>query len=90
MDFESVPIIRLEIERLKHTVMSSLGTQHSDLGLAINSAIDKALQSYDFDREVSRIVHQELTKQITNYFSHEEGYRAISQSIHEMFEKLDE
>ena len=81
MNFEAMPIIRLEIERLNHAVQSMLGASGSELGDAIGHQIDKAVSEYDLEGEVKRIVNKSITESIEHYMLHGAAKDAINNMV---------
>ena len=60
------------------------------MGERISDEIQKAIESYDYEGEVTKIVHTEITTQISNYFSHfgkgrEKIMEAVKGSLNEVF-----
>jgi hypothetical protein len=85
MKYEAIPRLRLEVESLKHSIIAHMGVSESELGEALSTEIDKALASYDWQGQVSRIVHAELTKRIEDYFKFGDGHSAIKDAVGEGF-----
>ena len=87
MNYESVPIIRFEIENLKHQVATMLGIIGSELNDAISSEMEKAVADYDFEKEVRQAVNECLNEAIHNYWKYGKGREAIQQAVKEAIEK---
>jgi len=85
MKYEAIPRLRLEVESLKHSIIAHMGASESELGEALSVEIDKALASYDWQGQVSRVVHAELTKRIEDYFKFGDGYAAVKSAVEEGF-----
>jgi hypothetical protein len=56
MNYEAVPVIRLEIEGMKHSILQHLGVVGSELGKNLEGEIEKALD------EAKKLYRSELTK----------------------------
>jgi len=81
MDTSSVPIIKLELEGMKHRIMTHLGVHGSELGDIINAGIDRAIKSYDFDDKVLSTVHEVLNTEIDNFLKYGGGRVVIREAV---------
>ena len=54
MDVNAMPIIRLEIDRLKMAVSQAIGTRGSELGELIDQQIDKTLADFPIEEAIKR------------------------------------
>lgn len=81
MNIEAMPIMKVEIERLKHSIVSMIGARNSELGDYISAEMDKAINSYDWEGQVKTIVHDVINDRIKSYFSYGDGYHAIKSAI---------
>ena len=88
MDSKSIPLIRLEIEHMKHSILHHMGLRNSDLGDAIEAEIDKALACYPWETAVRKIVHQQITDQVEWFFKYGEGATAIRESLEAAVKEL--
>ena len=86
MDFESVPIVRLELEHMRHLILSHLRVS-GELGEALNDRIGEAIKSYDFNGKVSAIASDVINRQIEAYFRHGNGRVCIQKAIQDVLDK---
>jgi len=70
---------------MKASILSHLGVHGSDLGKQLDAEITKAIESYDWQGQVSAIVHAALREKIENYFQYGEGAKAIQAAVSEGF-----
>lgn len=89
MDYQAMPILKVEIKRLSHTINSMLGTHGSELGELLQSSVEKAVASYDMDAKVNEVVKQCIDKHVENYFKFGPGAKAIGSMINASFGALD-
>lgn len=89
MDQQAMPILKLEIERLSHTINSMLGIHGSELGEMLQVSVEKAVASYDMDAKVNDVVKRCVDSQIENYFKFGPGAKAIKAMIDSSFGELD-
>lgn len=89
MNYQAMPILRVEIERLSHTINSMLGTHGSELGEMLQGAVEKAVESYDMDAKVNEVVKQCIDKHVEDYFKFGPGAKAIRSMIDTSFGGLD-
>ena len=81
MKSEMVPIIKFEVEHMKHTLMAHLGLCGSELGGYVAAAMGRAVENYPWEQNVTNIVHSVLTYEIEQYFTHGPGKDLISQAV---------
>ena len=88
MDSNAVPLIRLEIENLKHAIIRHMGAVGSELGERLSEQIDKAIEEYPWEEQVKKITHEAIDDTIERYFKHGHGmtvlYRVLDDSIRGM------
>ena len=89
MDFDTIPIIKMEIERLRSTIMAHLGVHGSELGEAISEQIDQAIADYPFNAKVREIVYTQVTKSIESYFAYGHGNKVIKDAIDSIFTDMN-
>ena len=75
------PVIKFEVEHMKHTLMAHLGLCGSELGECVSAAMDRAVESYPWEQNVTNIVHSVLTHEIERYFTYGPGKDLISQAV---------
>lgn len=83
MNIDAMPLIRLEVESMKHAIISHLGVHGSELGKILDAEIQKAIDTYPWESSVAEIVHDALHSEIERYFRFGEGRKAIQQSVEE-------
>ena len=81
MDAKAILTIRLEIEHMKHAIISHIGAYGSDMGKILDAEIQKAIENYDWQGDVTRIVHNAIQNHVKEYFTYGEGNKAICESI---------
>ena len=67
-----MPIIRFEVERMRHSIMACIGPALEAEQKQLEELVDQAVRSFDFKGEVKRQVYQQLSEQI-----HEATKRAV-------------
>jgi hypothetical protein len=87
MDIESIPIVKFTVENMRQQILSHLGVVGSDLGLALDASIKKAILEYDFDSAVRDAFNAEVTVAINSFFRNGPGRDAIHEAINEMITK---
>lgn len=81
-DFQGLPIIKIEIERMRHAICKVMGEHETKIDTYVNESIDRyvnggQLQS-DIDRHVNDSIRHALKEQIDNFFRCGEGRAAIA------------
>lgn len=88
MNFEAMPRIRIEVEQMKQAIICQMGVLNSELGDIIGNEISKAIEAYDWKKEVTNVVHNTLTEMVKSYFTFGEGYKAIKQAVENGFKEM--
>jgi hypothetical protein len=83
MKFEAIPILRLEIQNLKHTICQAIGIEGSELEQVIEKAIEQ--EAHKIIPQVSKIVkdsmEEVITERVRTYFNFGKGRKAIDDAI---------
>jgi capsid protein len=58
------PEVRLTIDSMRHTIINHMGTFFDQQKGAIKEAVDRAVEAFDFQAEVARIVDGEVKRQL--------------------------
>ncbi|MGD2065599.1 MAG: hypothetical protein PVI43_00330 [Candidatus Bathyarchaeota archaeon] len=88
MNHEAMPLIRLEVEQMKSTILTHLGAHNSEMGEVLKVEIEKVIESYDWQGKVTEIVHTELTKQVADYFKYGQGHDLVKAAVTEGFDAV--
>ena len=84
----NMPVIRLELEHMKHTMLAALSQHTSEINKMAEAQIEKAIKEFDWAAETTQIVHEALRKAVSSYFAYGEGYNFITGSVNEAFDKM--
>ena len=89
-----IPIIKLEVQGMKKTIMHAL-TQHAAMmDEDIKDAVDRVCTSEYVSNLVAEVTQKEMTdaieRQIKYFYSYGEGYELIRQAVTTMFKKDEE
>lgn len=88
MRAEALPVIKINIDHMKHSIASMLGVEGSDFEKALNSEIDKQVTELSRE-EIPRIVRESLLEcaktSIHQYFSYGDGRLIIDSCIKKAF-----
>ena len=89
----AIPTIRLEVEGMKAAIVSAIGLHGSELGLHIESSIDKAIDGYDWDGEIAKAADEVIKDTLKHYFSFGIGrtliHTVITDAMNEQLNKKD-
>lgn len=88
---ENIPVIKLELERMKHSVMSMLDPQVvSD---QMSKAIDEAMLGIDFckiaEHEIKKGLHEALQNEIRRFFSYGPGNQRVKDILLEALQEAE-
>lgn len=89
MDYRAMPILKFEIENLRHAVMSHMGVVGSEMGDAIEAQFKKAVDEFPWEATVRRLAFEAMTTAIENHFNYGAGRKAIDKAIDEALASLE-
>lgn len=79
------PIIRLEIERMKETIMCAISQRHIQYDEYLNSAIDKYCSHNNIqqiiDQQVAKVIDEQIRLNIDSFFRYGEGKKVIADAV---------
>ena len=58
------PIIRIEMEHMKHTLIHAMAAHFTEQDERVKNAITQAIDNYDYAGEVAKLVGREITDAI--------------------------
>jgi len=82
-----MPIIRLEVEQIKHQILHHFGQYQKEVSVAVEKQIEKVIGEFDFYAEIKPIVEKCLRDNLNGYFSYGEGNTMINNSLQEALDK---
>lgn len=77
------PIIKLQIEEMKHTLITHFNQYQERLSEQVNGMIESAIENYDFEAEVTKAVHDNLNELIKQTFSYGKGKEVMRKVVEE-------
>jgi hypothetical protein len=88
---DNIPVIRIEFERMRHSIMSMVSQQN----LEFDQYFQEALDSYCSEESVRRLIDSETKKaidaamkqEIGDYFKFGQGRHTLRRAIHAKLEK---
>jgi len=87
------PIIRLELERMKHSMLVHLGVYHQEISDQVEQYMNRAIENFDFGTVVEEAARDGIIETINGYFKYGDGNRficdVITKSLNEMFKVGD-
>ena len=88
MDYKAVPIIKLELEHMKQSMLTHLGLATNELSEAVSANLGKAIENFDFSYAVLNAANEAIAETIESYFKYGEGRSFIQAAIQESFDKM--
>lgn len=80
---EEYPLIKLEIESMKHTIIHHFTHYQQDLSRIVRQEIEEVINHFDFRSEVQKAVHEVIRNVIESYFKYGEGNGIIINAVTE-------
>jgi hypothetical protein len=82
---EAIPIVRLEVERMKQTIVTALTHQ----ALQLDRDIQTAVESYCTERniaaliqgEVNRVLDSVIAEEVKRFFQYGEGRKVVAEAV---------
>ena len=84
---DEYPLIKLEIESMKHAILHHFNSYQQDLSNCVKKEIESAIKNFDFASEVRKAVHQVISGTIDQYFKWGDGSKLISSAMNEALNK---
>lgn len=84
----NMPIIRLELEQMKYTLLAALSQHTSEINKLAEEQIAKAIKDFNWQAETTQVVHEALRTAIGTYFQYGKGYEFITGAVNEAFETM--
>ena len=78
-----LPIIRLEIEGMKHTIMQYLSKYHMEIEDIVSQEIDQALEGIDLRAKVRAEIADCVNRSIESYFRRGDGAKVVEAAVWE-------
>jgi len=85
---EQLPLIRLEIEEMKHAILHHFNLYQKDVSDTVKKEIEKSIKEFDFVNAVKKATEEILQSEIEAYFKYGEGFKMIQESIKETLNKV--
>ncbi len=74
------PIIKLEIQEMKHQVLHHLGNFHREVSEQVEAQIEEAIKGFQFEQHVHKYVQDALEKSVKEYFTYGDGFKRVSEA----------
>lgn len=82
MRAELIPQIRVTADFMSAEMISCMGLEGCELGEYIDSAIKKAIKSFDYDRAIENLVGEAIQKEITECLTYRgPAYESIREGV---------
>lgn len=80
-----VPIIKLEVEYMKHTMVQALSRYTSQIDEALRQAVENYCTPENLERviqaETTRVLDQAIKEEVNHWFVYGEGRKAIKEAV---------
>lgn len=83
----NMPIVRLELENMKYSVIHALSTHQEQISKLVEQQLNNVIDNFDYKSVVQKVASDALTEAIKNYFHYGEGYQTIVQAVKEALPK---
>ena len=83
MPLESYPIIKLEIDQMKYSIMHHFSAYQGELSKLVETEIERAIKGFDIESAVTDAVYSVIKESIDSYFSFGDGRKILNDAIKE-------
>ena len=88
MNYESMPLIEIRLEGMKHGIVSHLGAENSILGEMIEKRIDEIIASGTIEGQINESIQDCIQKYMIDTFSFGKGYSIIKTAVDNALDEL--
>ena len=82
------PLVKLEVQEMKHQIMHYLAQHHSNVEVEVERQIEAAIANYNFEIKVQEAVWNAINESIKHYFSRGDGMIFVSNAVTETLNTL--
>lgn len=87
----TIPVIRLEVEHMKHSIVAALSEYTAQIDEDLKNAVDAFCRPENLKRIIEETVNKELKieieRQVQNFFRYGAGQQAIAYAVTQRLEK---
>jgi len=83
-----LPLIKLEIESMKHSILHHFGLYQAQLSDAVAAEIERVIGEYDYQGAVTKAAIEVLNGTIESFFRYGEGREIIQSAMNEALKKV--
>lgn len=80
-----LPIIRIELERMSHSILHAFSEHHLEVSGEIKRALEAYLQTDNLQRvmeqQVTGAINGAIAREVENFFKYGAGRKAIAQAV---------
>ena len=76
-----LPIIRLEMQQMKHTIITALTSHQLQINQYVDVTLQRAIDEFDYDSVVKQSVDEAITDAIKSYFKYGDGRKVIEAAV---------
>lgn len=87
---DNITTFRIELEVAAQKVIHQFMMGNEQIEKQLSKSIQSAINSFDFEKEVSGIVHKQLRQAINNSFAYGELQKLVEERTNAIFERLIE
>jgi len=81
------PILRLELDRMKQSMLVALADYHVSLSENVREQMEKIISEFDYEEEVGKATTEAIEEAINYYFKYGNGRVVIREAVQESFDK---
>ena len=89
-----LPQIRLEVERMRHSVIHAFSAHTEDVKHAVEQELERAVNEFNFEaavrRECNRVLNDVIAQTIKKFFTFGEGREAVEGAVYKSIQLLNE
>lgn len=86
---EIMPIIKLELQHMRHTMLQHLELPGGEFAEAMDAELKIAIENFDWDAKMSEACHKAIHQAIDSYFDYGgKGYQFVRDTLEAAFDRM--
>jgi len=85
MNLNEAPIVRLELEHMKHSILHAFISHSSDMQKAVEASIDRYCSSenlqLEIDKIVASVINSCIQRDVDSFFRYGEGRAVVAKAV---------
>jgi len=89
---DELPIIKLELDRMRYSVVHAFNQRNAELEEIVNEELEKALENFSYAQEIRKVVdnvlQEAIKRAVESFFMFGGGQQVINEMIGDVLNKI--